>query len=406
MFGQKKKPKKIVKKKKNIGDIHVIPQDFYGGKDPVVYRSNIKGAQERQVKVKDLVEKKKKFVVEKRDENILPIKESSKIQKPKKIQKRKKIQKPKEHAGFPWIFAIVGFIVIMIIISFYYYWVDIRVSEEKEEFVVEIVEPIEIKEIESIIVEEPEDIIPIEDEQVDIEIKSRNQKISIPKIFLVNSIDTDKDALTDIEEEVFQTDKNIYDTDSDGYFDSQEIRNLYNPTGFAPVRIIDSGLVIEYINPIFGYKLYYPKVWELGEVDLSGEQVLLSSITGEYIEVLAFKKEISQSFEEWFGENTENEKYSDLRLFTNKFELGGLKRDDGMVAYFTTPSQVFVIIYRTGIVEEISYRQVFEMLVESFRTKTVLVEELPEQIEIPKVSVVVTTTSEVLTVTTSQEIVE
>ena len=226
---------------------------------------------------------------------------------------------------------------------------------------------------------------------------------SIPKIFLVNSIDTDKDALTDVEEEVFQTDKNIYDTDSDGYFDSQEVRNLYNPTGFAPVRIIDSGLVVEYVNPIFGYKLYYPTVWELGEVDLSGEQILLSSITGEYIEVLAFKKDISKSFEEWFGENTENEKYSDLRLFTNKFDLGGLKRDDGMVAYFTTPTQVFVLIYRTGIVEEISYRQVFEMLIESFRTKSVLEDELPEQIEIPKVPVVVTTTRETITTTTLLE---
>jgi hypothetical protein len=33
------------------------------------------------------------------------------------------------------------------------------------------------------------------------------------------------------------------------------------------VKIIDSGLITEYTNPIWQYRIYYPAGWQVGEVD-------------------------------------------------------------------------------------------------------------------------------------------
>jgi len=381
MFGSKKQsPLEENTPKKINADISVIPGDFYGGQDPVIYNVQVENGKPGVPSAVSFKEEKKneipkKELEEKKQTTGLPTQEGNKIQK-------QGAPAVKKQGGFPWVFASVGFVFVIGLISFYYYWTDYRgkmpVQVQEESPV------LEQENIPEIVTEETstttEEIAEEETEKIEV----TQKKLTFPTVFYINTVDTDQDAMTDVEEALFQTDTGVYDTDGDDYFDGQEVRNLYNPAGFAPVKIIDSGLVKEYISTVYGYKIYYPTVWNFGEVDISGQQVLFSASTGEYVEIQSFTKLETQSFEDWFAENIEGEKFSELREIVNRFGVSGMKRTDDLVAYFVTSTNVFVLVYQPGIVTEIGYRHVFEMMIQSFRPRG-NVGEIAEQTPIPQV---------------------
>lgn len=191
--------------------------------------------------------------------------------------------------------------------------------------------------------------------------------LTFPSLFLADSVDLDKDGLTDLEEELFTADPAISDTDADGHNDSKEVYNLYNPIGKEPIKIIDSGLVKEFTNPVFGYKIYYPTNWAVGNVDQNYKDVLFSTLTGENIEVRALDKPVEQSFNDWFNQNAPTQKFSDLVEFNSVFKEKGYRRSDWLVYYFMDINHVYVIIYNNSDLSSINYRTVIKMLARSFR---------------------------------------
>lgn len=204
-----------------------------------------------------------------------------------------------------------------------------------------------------------------------------------PRILLADSADLDLDSLTDREEEIFGTDSGVWDTDADGYFDGQEVFNLYNPKGFAPVRLIDSGLIREYVNPTWQYRVYYPLGWEAAAVDAKADQVLFSAISGDFIEVRAFAKEPGESFADWFARRTADQQFSDLAPIVNRFDASGWKRQDELVAYFENESAVFVFIYQISTeAESVPFRNLMKMMYQSFRRGAGAI-ELPDQALLP-----------------------
>ena len=207
--------------------------------------------------------------------------------------------------------------------------------------------------------------------------------LDFPRVVLVDSVDLDADALTDVEEEVFDTDSGTWDTDGDGYYDGQEIVNLYNPKGFAPIRLIDSGLIREYVNPTWQYRVYYPFAWTEGAVDAEANQVLFSAATGDYVEVVAFAMEPGQTFLDWFSANARGQRFTDLVPFSNRFQVDGFRRQDNLVAYFVQNDSVFALIYHPGTTGFISFRHVMIMMVQGFRPTRTSV-EIPEQEVLPQ----------------------
>ncbi len=191
--------------------------------------------------------------------------------------------------------------------------------------------------------------------------------INFPSKLLADSVDLDGDDLTDMLEEDLGTDPAVPDADSDGYSDGHEMYNLYNPAGKEPEKIIDSGLVTEYTNPIFGYKLYYPKNWAVGNVDSEYRDVLFSTLTGENIEVRVFDLEAGQTFAEWFGKNASGEQYADLLAFSGVFEQNGQRRSDYLTYYFSDGQKVIVLVYHPSDSSVINYRAVIKMMARSFR---------------------------------------
>src|SRR3989339_293060 len=344
--------KKTSKEEKMNAHISVIPEIFYGGEDPLIY----------------LVQKK-----------------APEKQKPKKVEIKKNLPTSKKKL---LVVLITAFVVVVVTASLYYVRQMSLVSKKdgkiverpsmKEETAKEPVKE-EPKEEPEIVEEQPpaeEPVEPVEEKQT---------TIVFPSILLQDSPDIDIDSLTDEEEEIFGTDSGIWDSDKDGYYDGQEVFNLYNPKGFAPVKIIDSGLVKEYINPNWQYRVYYPAVWVASGVDSENNSVIFSSISGDFIEVRAYEKKPNENFTIWFSKNIEGQSFTDLALFNNRFKIDGYKRKDSLVAYFIGNNAVFVMFYQTpGNAADIPYRHVMQLMSQSFRPSAVFT-DLPGQTMLPPV---------------------
>lgn len=368
----RKKEKKI---EELTAKIQVIPEDFYGAKDPVIHYSKNTTTKNTVLPVQSVVKENAGVAAH----------EISQIKPPTWLKSRK----------MKIILEVVFLVSAVVVISWYYINQALQIkkqnipaptsvvqapTEEVVETPNEEVAPTSTLELE-ILVEEP--VAPTSTEPV----------LEFPNVQLLDGADLDNDSLTDLEEELFAVDPSKWDTDGDGYYDGQEVFNLYNPQGIAPMKIVDSGLVKEYVNPVWQYRLYYPAQWALGTVEAEANHVLFSSLSGDFVEVVAQKMNSGETFSDWFVRQAVGQQFSGLQEFTNHFKENGWKRNDDLVAYFISEDNVFTILYHPGSLDTISYRHIVQMVIQSFRpTQTTLV--IPEQPMIPPEGVMVSSTAE------------
>ncbi len=378
MFGNTKK-QKIEQKKQPKVDIQTIPDVFYGGKDPGIYHHAVPT---------DVLEKK-----------VVPT-----------VGQKKKLSHITHNASQKSIFSRIGIwigIGVLVIIGgigiSWYYIKGFQDAREQNNSIVVEKPIINETEISSLNETETSDIIitttttsTISTDTVEI----ASIFLEFPSLITLNTEDIDADELTDIEEEIFKTDSGTWDSDGDGYYDGQEVVNLYNPQGFAPVKIIDSGLVQEYINPAIGYRVYYPATWQMGSVDIAEKQILFSAVSGDYIEIQVVEKDIvDQTFITWFGRYAEGQRYTDVKSFTNRFENIGYMRKDDLVAYFDNAQYVVIMIYHPRDKGPVAYRHTMRMMYQSFRMQQTNI-EIPDQIIYPgttstdNITLISTTTSD------------
>jgi len=387
MFGKKKNKKKNEEKKYDDLSIISMPDIFYGGQDPDIYHNYETEKKDKQDKKEP---EKKKVVVKK------PVKTTQK----------------KGNAKLWWIYSIIIFVLAVAGISWYYlkdYFVtqNTLVEQNNQNF------QNTTKNNETNIGNNTNTVVSSTDQLVTSTIKTETttSTTALDNVFLeflpiltTDASDIDADSLTDIEEEIFDTDSGTWDSDGDNYYDGQEVYNLYNPKGQAPVRLIDSGLVKEYQNPITGYRLYYPLSWQRGSVDIQESQVLFSASTGEYVEVRFFAKTPGQQFVSWFSRYAEGQNYNDLSSFTNRFSEEAFIRKDSLVAYFEDESYVYVMIYHTDDRGPVVFRHIMQMMYQSFRIQKTNT-SLPEQTVFPDVNMDIESNTTTSTVTSSVEII-
>ncbi len=191
--------------------------------------------------------------------------------------------------------------------------------------------------------------------------------MELPSKLLSFAADMDGDGISDAAEIVFKSDPGNPDTDNDFYPDGHEIFYLYNPNGFEPVKLIESGVVKLFKSGNFNYELYYPESWAVGSVDGEGRQVLFSTLTGENIEVRVFDKEFGLSPMNWFSANAPlSEQFSDYRDFSSRFAVAGKVRTDGLVYFFFTNDKVYAIIYHVTNSDTVNYKSVIDIMARSF----------------------------------------
>ena len=181
------------------------------------------------------------------------------------------------------------------------------------------------------------------------------------------TIDTDNDGLTDEEEKIYGTDPALPDTDSDGFLDTLEIQNLYNPIGFKPVRLFDSGKVKIYQNLVFTYSIFYPGDWAAQSLDPNNKDVMFTAASGEFAEVLVEDNPLKMTAEAGYWGQSPVVDASQLEHFTTKDKLEGVKSPDGLVAYISFEDKIFAINYNIGLKTEVNFLGTFEMMINSFR---------------------------------------
>lgn len=190
-------------------------------------------------------------------------------------------------------------------------------------------------------------------------------KIDFPPTTLGKSTDTDNDAVTDAEEEMYKTDPKNPDTDDDTYPDGTELFYLYSPIDKAPSKLIDSNLVSEYANPVYAYTLYYPTSWARAEVQSDYSDVLFSTLSGEHVEVRVIDATSTQ-FVEWFATWAPQENFNQLKPFTTRLGQSGFARADNLVYYFMVGSRVYVLVYNPGADQIINYPATVQLMARSF----------------------------------------
>lgn len=344
-----------------LKNIQSIPEEFYGAKDPVVHYGKPASAMSGFGEAKHVAQK-------------VAVGGATTVYKLSFLHNKKII----------YTLACVVFLLVVGLISWYYLSPVLNKPAPPV-----IVTPETKPEVEQPVVEIPPEEVVLEEEvatstqeEAEVPISLAGQTLQFPVILLANSSDIDSDSMTDLEEEVFGTDSGTWDTDGDGYYDGQELYNLYNPAGIAPMKIIDSGLAKEYVNPTWQYRVYYPAQWQVGEVDDEKKAVLFSAITGDYVEVFVSPKDASETFEDWFARAAIGQSYADLQPFTNRFQESGWKRNDDLVAYFVADQSVFVLVYNPGVTGSVPFRHVMQTMTQSFRPNKTLV-IVPEQTVLP-----------------------
>ncbi|EKE07247.1 MAG: hypothetical protein ACD_18C00141G0004 [uncultured bacterium] len=366
MFGNKKNSK-IEKNKYSEIQTIVIPEVFYGGQDPYIYHDHEEKltATTKSNSIVDSNKNKKKLKSSKSNVNKSAI---------KKI----------------WIFGSIFFVIAVAAISWYY--IDgynkarLQLLSQNNVVTPEVIVKNTTTNVDNQVVTGTPNVVVSSTIDVPTTTPSLdNVFLELPAIITLDTSDIDADSLTDLEEGIFGTDSGTWDTDKDNYYDGQEVYNLYNPKGQAPVKIVDSGLVKEYKNSTVGYRIYYPSGWQRGSVDTRETQVLFSASTGDYIEVRFFKKDVGQQFVSWFSRNAEGQNYNDLSPFVNRFGEKAMVRKDSLVSYFEDENFIYTIIYHPKDRIAIMYRHVMQMMYQSFRmSKTTNV--LPDQNIYPETS--------------------
>lgn len=354
MFGRSSHPSSAPAPQPSLR-LQVMPEEFYGGKDPVVHYAK-----------EDIVIEHKKVL---QTPTKTPVPSDDTLAKPKRKM---------------WL-IVAGSVVFLLAvagISWYY------ISQAQQN----VQEPVDQEPSSDVILPAPPIDEPVieptvtstlsEQEQVPTTTPSLSVSIDFPRKIFTDSGDLDADSLTDTEEEIFGTDTGVYDTDSDGYYDGLEIINLYNPRGIAPMKLIDSGLVSEYVHPVSQYRVYYPSNWESAPVDPNANQVLFSAITGDYVEIFFSQKLNGETFVDWFGRVATGQSFTDLTKVRNRFGIDMYQRDDTTVSFYETDSAVFVLLYHPIGSGAVPFRQAVRMMQESFRPTRVFT-ELPVQETLP-----------------------
>lgn len=186
---------------------------------------------------------------------------------------------------------------------------------------------------------------------------------------LLSSADSDNDGLTDFEEELYGTEINKADTDEDGYQDGAEFKTLFNPMAASGALLVNSGLVNIYTNPTFNYDLYHPAGWLAKTTDMSLEEVVFQSATGEYFSLVIERNPDNLSLVDWIVNQFPDADLDQLQITENKQDYQVVISEDKMTNYimpFSNSEIVYVLNYESGGTEQLNFMTSFEMVRNSF----------------------------------------
>lgn len=300
---------------------------------------------------------------------------------PEKPAKEKKPPKPPRVPGekkkFPWLVVLIVLVILVALgVSIFLVLQGFQLPTERAEAPEEEQLAVEEPTPPLVVEEEPEEEPEVATTEISIPATSEvsipaTSEVTVPiepeepaVVVYTGGVDADSDGLTDVEEGLFNTDARKPDTDSDGFLDGNEVYHLYNPGGTAPVTLLESGLVKDYVNTEHGYVIYYPAVWKS---EISKGLIMFMASSGELVQVLVEENPNDLSLEDWYRTQAPGVDDEDLKAFTTKSGIEGLQSPDRLTAYFKRDSKIFVVSLNLGAKTVIEFRRTYEMMLNSFK---------------------------------------
>lgn len=182
--------------------------------------------------------------------------------------------------------------------------------------------------------------------------------------------DTDGDSLTTVEETLYGTNPDNADSDADGFSDSVEVTNLYNPIAVAPKKLIEAGLV-KVFDDAFGAQLSYPSAWK---IVTGADSVSFQAEDGQGISLKAEDNPSGQSALDWYLSKNPSVSPALAQAFTTKSGLEGVRTPDGLSAFVPVAGKMYTLtkIGMTGPLtpaETFLYPSTFTMVINGFSKK-------------------------------------
>jgi len=203
-------------------------------------------------------------------------------------------------------------------------------------------------------------------------------------IELISGLDSDNDKLTDIEENLYQTDSILVDSDNDGYSDASELINLYDPSQ-AGVSLADSETVSEYVNTSFNYSILYPKEWTVRALTEDKSEVIFNSTTTEFVQIMVLDNILGLGAEDWYLQYNSTVHKDDLNEIIVDNTVG-IQTADGRHTYLGLGSNIYAIIYNIGTTNQLNYTSTYKMMLNSFQLLIIDEEGLASQRDTQRLS--------------------
>ncbi len=179
-------------------------------------------------------------------------------------------------------------------------------------------------------------------------------------------LDTDSDGISDLEESLFGADPRSPDSDGDGFLDGNEVFNLYNPSGRAPAKLIESGLM-KTISADIGWSLLIPKDWTSAMDTADGSEATIKSTHGETFVVKVEQNPQSQDIIDWYmAKNPEVDK-SQILFFRSKGGYEGIIGVDLLTTYIPWNGKIFTFSYEMNNQPFINFRTAYSMMLNSLQ---------------------------------------
>ena len=186
------------------------------------------------------------------------------------------------------------------------------------------------------------------------------------------SADEDADGLTTAEETLYGTDAQKADSDADGFSDSVEVTNLYNPAGFKPTKLIEAGLVKAFESARLGFSALVPSAWtaagETSDGPLSFESADAEPLQRDRFTVADGGELGSQTILDVFLTRNPSVSPSQVQPFVTKSGLDGVRSPDGTTAYVAAGDRALIVVY-VPVGQPPRYASTFLMFINSLSKK-------------------------------------
>jgi len=316
--------------------IHVMPEEFRGGKTPMTP------------------------VVSEKVPNTLPV--PPKVVAPPVAPKPPAVLPKKKKLVSKGV-LIAGVVVLLFIGGGALYLLS-SIEPEKVEVVVVPEEVIPVEEKPECTDNDPcsGDLICVEEKCVVAPIEEPTEPVA--------GTDSDSDGLTDIEEVLFGSDPRNPDTDRDSYLDGNEVFHLYNPRADAPALLTDTGFARKVETEELSYSMVYPSRWTT-KIDKIKDYFELHVPTSELFTVIKQAKDPLFPLSEWYLAMHPEASEEAYELMTTKEGYSGILAADKFTAYVEAGNDVFILSYSLEESTSINFLTSFQMMINSFSLKLI-----------------------------------